>query len=73
MEVPRLGIELELQLPVYTIAIATPVLSRVCNIYHSSWQCWIPDPLNEAGDQTHILMDTSQIHLRCTTVGTPLH
>ena len=31
----------------------------------------IPDPLNEASDQTHNLMDTSQTRLCCTTMGTP--
>ena len=54
---PGLGVELELQLPACTTATATPDLSGVCNLHHSSWQCWIPDPLNEARDLTHILMD----------------
>ena len=36
MEVPRLGVELEPQLPAYTIATAMPDLSRVCNLHHSS-------------------------------------
>ena len=31
-----LGVELELPLPVYTTAIATQNLSRVCNLHHSS-------------------------------------
>ena len=30
MEIPRIGVELELQLPAYTTAIATWDLSRVC-------------------------------------------
>ena len=38
MEVPRLGIELELQLLAYTTAAAMPDLSQVCNLHHSSWQ-----------------------------------
>ena len=59
MEVPRLEVELELQLPAYTTAIATPDPSLICNLYHSSWQCRILNPLNEAKDQTHILMDTN--------------
>ena len=41
---------------------ATRDLSHVHDLYHSSWQCQIPDPLSEARDQTRILMDTSQIH-----------
>ena len=40
MEVPRWGVESELQLPVYATATATatPDLSWVCNRQHSSWQ-----------------------------------
>ena len=34
--------------------------SRVCDLYHSSWQYLIPNPLNEARGQICILMDTSQ-------------
>ena len=30
-----------------------------------------PDPLSQARDQTHILMDASQIHFRYATGGTP--
>ena len=33
MEVPRLGIEWELQLLAYTTATATPDLSCICNLY----------------------------------------
>ena len=38
MEVPKLGVELELQLPAYTTATATPDPSCVCELHHSSWQ-----------------------------------
>ena len=38
MEVPRLGVESELQLPAYTTATAMPDLSRVYNLHHSSRQ-----------------------------------
>ena len=41
MEVLRLGVELELQLLAYATATATWDLSCVCDLYHSSWQCWI--------------------------------
>ena len=48
MEVPRLGVELELQLPAYTTATATATatwdLSHICNLYHSS------QPVSEARD-----------------------
>ena len=36
MEIPGLGIELELQLPAYTTATATWDLSWVCDLRHSS-------------------------------------
>ena len=52
MEVPRLGVRLELQLPVYTTAAATQDLSLVCDLHHSSQQWWILNPLSEAKDQT---------------------
>ena len=50
MEVPRLGVKLELQLPAYTIAIATWDLSHVFNLHHSSWPCKILNPLSRARD-----------------------
>ena len=30
-----------------------------------------PDPLNKAGDRTHVLVGTSLICFRCATTGTP--
>ena len=36
MEVPRLGVQLELQPPAYTRAIAMRDSSRVCDLHHSS-------------------------------------
>ena len=42
MEVPRLGAESELQLPVYTTATAMPDPSYICDLCHSSQQ--LPDP-----------------------------
>ena len=41
MEVPRLGVKLELQLLGFTIATATRDPSCVCNLHHSSGQCQI--------------------------------
>ena len=61
MEVPRLRVELELQLAVYTTATAKPDPSHVWDLHHSSQQCWIFNPLSKASDRTHILMDTSQV------------
>ena len=31
------------------------------DLYQSSWQHWILNPLSEARDQTRVLMDTSQV------------
>ena len=41
MEVPRLGSELELQLPAYTTAMVMWDPSHVCDLHHSSWQCQV--------------------------------
>ena len=41
---------------------ATWDLSCVCAICHSSWQCWILNPLNGARGRTSILTDTSRVH-----------
>ena len=46
MEVPRLGIELELQL--LATAIAMQDLSHVCYLHQSSRQHWILNPLSVA-------------------------
>ena len=50
MEVPRLGVRLELQLPVYTHSHNNADLSCICNLHHSSWQYQILNPLSEARD-----------------------
>ena len=71
MEVTKLGVESELQLQVYATPTETWDLSSVCDLYHSSGQGQIPNPLGKAKDQTRILMDTNQICFRCTTMGTP--
>ena len=61
MEVPRLGVVLELQPPAYTTATAMLDPSHVCDLHHSSWQRLIPDPLSKARDGTFLLMDTSRV------------
>ena len=59
MEVPRLGVEWELQLPAYATATATWDVSHVCNLYHISHQHQILNPLREARDRTCVSMDPS--------------
>ena len=68
LEVPRLRVELELQL----VTCATTKLdpSCVCNLHHSSGPHWILNPLSGAIDQTHVLMDTTQVHYHWATTGT---
>ena len=69
MEVPRLGVELELQLPAYTRVTATRDLSHICDLHHSSRQYRIRNPLSEARDRTHNLMVPPRIRFRCATMG----
>jgi len=69
MEVPRLGVESELQLLAYTTATAMPDPSCVCSLHRSLWQHQIFDSLSQASDRTCIFMDTSQI---LNHNGTPL-
>ena len=52
MEVPRLGIESELQPLAYTTATATHDLCWVCSLHHSLWEHWILNPLSKARIET---------------------
>ena len=58
MEVPRPGVESELQFQAYITATATLDLSYICDLHHNLWQYWILNPLSEARDGTYILMGT---------------
>ena len=49
-----------------------PDPSLVCNLHCSSQQRRILNPLNEARDQTRVLMDTSWVHYCWATMGTPV-
>ena len=60
MEVSRLGVNSELQLPAYTTATATWG-QAASDLHHSSRQHKIHNPLSGARDGTHILMDPSQV------------
>ena len=61
MDVPSLGVKLELQLLAHATATATPALSCILDLCSSMWQRRILNPLSEARDGTHILRDTSQV------------
>ena len=50
MEVLRLGVESELELPAYAAVTATTSPSCICDLHHSSWQCQIVNSLSEARD-----------------------
>ena len=52
MKVPRLGAELELQLPAYATATAMQDPSHVCALHHSSQQRQILNPLSGPGIET---------------------
>ena len=71
MEVPRLRVQLELQLPPYTTATAVQDPSHIFDLHNSSWQCQILNPLSEARNQTYNLMVPSRIHFRCARTGIP--
>ena len=64
LEVPKLGVKLEGQLPAYATATATQQswdLSCICDLYCSLWQLWALNPLNKARDQTYNVTDASQV------------
>ena len=61
MDVPRLGVEMDLQPLACATATAMPDPSQVCDLHCSPWQHLIFNPLSEARVQIRVLMDTSQI------------
>ena len=73
VEGPRLAVESGLQLPAYATATAMLGLSHICNLHRSSWQHWILNPLSEASDRTHILMDTSCVCNQLSHKGNSLN
>ena len=61
MEVPKLGVEKELQLMTCPTAAATPDPSHIYVLHRSIGQLQILNPLSEARDQIHILIDTRRV------------
>ena len=68
---PGEGSKSELELLAYTQLTAMQDPSHVCDLHHSSRQCRILNPLNEASDQTQDLLVPGQICFCCATMGTP--
>ena len=66
MEVPRLGVESELQLLALATATAVWDPSHIFDLHHSSWPRQILNLLSEGRDRTLILVDTSQV---CNTLS----
>ena len=54
MEVPRLGVELEIQGSAYTAVTATQDPSCVCDLHHSSEQHQNLNPLIKARDPSQV-------------------
>ena len=71
VEIPRLGVELELQLPAYATATATQDLSRVCELRHSSRNARSLTHWVRPRDQPPNLMVPSRIHFHCPTTRSP--
>jgi len=63
MEVPRLGVKSELQLPAYTTATAMQDQNCICDLHHSSREGQILNPLRPGTDRTCILTDARLLPL----------
>ena len=61
MDVPRLGVKSELQLPAYTTAMPMQDPSHTYDLCLSLWPHQILNPRCEARDQTRILTDTVSV------------
>ena len=68
MEIPRLGVESELQLQAHTTAAWDP--SHICDLRHSSLQRWILNPLSEVRDQTCVPLDIRQVGMPIAVLST---
>ena len=70
-EISRLGVESELQLLVCSTVTATRDLRLICDLHHSSQQCWILSPLSKTKHQTWILVDTTRVVYFWAAIGGP--
>ena len=69
-DIPKLGVEWELQLPANTTATAAQDPSLVCDLHHSARQHRILNPLSGARDWTRHLMDPSPVLSHWAVMGT---
>ena len=72
MEVPRLGVELELYLLAYTTAKQCRIQVTSVTYPTAHGNAGILNPLSKARDRICILMDPRHIRFHCATTGTPL-
>ena len=72
MEVPRLGVKLELQLSAYATDTAMPDPRHIGDICPSLWQCRILNPLSEARDQPASSWILVGFLTHWATTGTPI-
>ena len=70
MEVPKPGVQLELQLPATATATAMRDPRHVCDLHHGSGQRQILNRLSKARNGTCNLFVPSWIHFHCATMGT---
>ena len=61
VEVPRLRVELQLQLQASIMATAMSDLSYVCDLHHSSQQHQVLNSLSEVRDGIHVLMNPHRV------------
>ena len=72
MEVPRLGVQSELQLPACARATAMQDLSHICKLDRSSQECWILNPLSKARIEPANSWFLVGFANHCATKGTPI-
>ena len=59
MQVPGIGVKLELKLPAYATAIAARDPGRIFDLRRNLRPHWILKPLSEARDRNSILVETT--------------
>ena len=73
MEVPRLGVELELDLMAYATATAMPDLSHIFDLCHSSRQCRILNPRGRPGTEPASSWILVRFVTHWASTGTPYY